>query len=292
VTQSSLPYRRRGFTLIELLVVIAIIAVLIGLLLPAIQKVRESSSRLSCANNQKQLGIALNNYHNSNSRFPANTSIPASNSYGYIGGWAYDTAPFFEQTNAQNNPRAILSILECPSASRPKDQADYGIEWGLIFYVALQKNTWGDSSAHCVLAGDGNLSLSISQISDGTSNTIMVGERAPDPTGYWGWWDYPSDGDTYGAVVATTLFYSSGTNPAGASYECPSPSVPGPGRDADACAFNSLWSNHIGGCNYLFVDGHVLFIPYSSTSTRLPGSNETLVEALVTPNGGEVLINF
>lgn len=190
---------RRAFTLIELLVVIAIIAVLIGLLLPAVQKVREASARAKCMNNLKQIGLALHNFEGSNGHFPPNGVYPvgatASDSYSALA----RILPYIEQAslyqlvdlnaaaNQQNNVTSQrIAIYMCPSEVRDESKPPTGTQTITRYPLNYAANvgTWMAWTPATGTGGNGAIALTskpnggttIGDFPDGTSNTVGFAE--------------------------------------------------------------------------------------------------------------------
>lgn len=294
---------RHGFKLLELLVMIAIIAVLIGLLLPAVQKVREAAARISCQSQLKQIGLALTQHHDTHQVFPSNggwdgkQTIPAQDGSPFVvathdielnqtfqfgvgdphlspnaqlGSWLYAILPFVEQEAMFRNrtwsvaaPLYVCPGRRLPHATSIVPQDEFAIytsggwPWGKTDYAgnALMFRNYAPGTRPC---------RSLAEITDGTSQTILVGEKAVDPLvqrpDYW-YWDEP--------------FFvggSRGTSRTGVLII----------RDALGIRFKQNWgATHLSGANFLFADGSVRLLQHNAPSL--------MVSKLLTPDGGEVI---
>jgi prepilin-type N-terminal cleavage/methylation domain-containing protein/prepilin-type processing-associated H-X9-DG protein len=311
-------YGRHGFTLIELLVVIAIIAILIGLLLPAVQKVREAANRIKCANNLKQQALAAHNYESAQGEFPTGArpsvdvaGVPTLGTNVWV-----ELLPYFEQDNlrrkwdfvdnrnnvagGRNATQAqVIKILICPSDRLPDPV------WELTqFYPVLPVPTWafgfygmtsygGNAGTRSVpteqLSRDGvffvGSNVRLTDITDGSSNTLLFGERYHRDAEYErvrpAVWPAAPPMAGWGRWGFVANFGTSG-NISLSTPQRINYGVPPNGDMATmldrACVFGS---GHPGGANFAFADGSVRFL---RDSTPLP-----MLQALSTRSGGEVV---
>ena len=236
-----MPNRRRGFTLIELLVVIAIIAILIGLLLPAVQKVREAAARTSCSNNLHQLGLAMNSYHDVNHAFPPAFAKPSN--YG----WSVWLMPYLEQGNLSNavNPYGTTLSLNAATTTKLSSFLCPSDPGGTInnYFGGYAKSNYVVSEQ----VSDGGSAIPMSAITDGTSNTLMIGERDMQKQVGAVW----AGRDKASVLSGVEAMIGRPTWPINTPYAG--------GSDA-GCTRYAWASYHTGGANFVFCDASVHFL--------------------------------
>jgi prepilin-type processing-associated H-X9-DG protein len=264
-----------------------------GLILPAVMRARESANRLRCADNLRQIALALHHYHETYSVLPPGTSYRDGNDPNPFMSWLTRLLPFVEQSalfqqseaayqiekNFGVNPPhvglgTLITLYTCPSDSRTNQVEILGNRQ-IAFTDYLGNEGTDLRQRNGLLYLDSRVRLT--DISDGASKTLLVGERPPSPDGILGWW-YAGWGQLKDGSAEVVL----GMQEKNAYYpsECPvGPYAYTPGSPKNPCDTFHFWSFHMGkGCNFAFADGSVHFVPYSA---------KDIMPALATRAGGE-----
>jgi prepilin-type N-terminal cleavage/methylation domain-containing protein/prepilin-type processing-associated H-X9-DG protein len=287
---------RRAFTLIELLVTIAVIGILLGISLPAVQAMRGAAQRTACANNLRQIALAVNNYETAFQSFPMgchafdDANWPSRT-------WLAEILPYIEEHSLYDQSillyRAGISPFNhgaqlhpvktfgCPSDGRSgTPQWTHGPRLvALTSYVGV----FGTDRTAPTGVFIHNESIHPHQVRDGLSATLMIGERPGSPDNWYGWWyagvgqDYSGNPDMIMGVRETNLQvqYAEGCPVGPYHFE--------KGHFDRMQDLFHFWSPHAGGANFAFCDSSIKFLPYETDSI--------LVE-LATRDGHEVVNGF
>ncbi|QDT63089.1 DUF1559 domain-containing protein [Calycomorphotria hydatis] len=308
---------RRAFTLIELLVVIAIIAVLVGLLLPAVQQAREAARKSQCRNNLKQMGLALHNYHDAHRAFPIGSRGPGAFSRKDWFNWRgsilpyLDQAPLYESLNLDGNLAAdalsngneileglIVTTYLCPSSAAPQAsdlagrnpngvmnhqyvgiQGASPTQYAPPYYPFTVSPTKFQDCGHGWSCSSGLLTINecfrIRDITDGTSNTLIIGEQSGMHgdidlrSAYYGGWAGARNLEVVGDCSDVASENTSGLARSKDSWQTGTTCQRYPINDhrvSEAGAMQPYETNlpftsfHVGGAFFLLADGSVHFI--------------------------------
>lgn len=289
--------RSRGaFTLIELLICIGIIAVLMGLLLSAVQRVRDAGLRIKCANNLRQIGIAAHTFHDTMGGFPSGMRYQGSKDPYLLSSWLAELLPYVEQPALHsqreagyrasswpfNNPphtglATIVPLFVCPSDGRAGQVQVSAISKQTVAFTCYLGVEGKDlQTQDGVLFRDSHVRMG--DISDGTSQTLFAGERPPSTDFQFGWWyagtgqNFTGSGDmVLGVEEQNKLPVTVGSCAPGVyTYES--------GSVKNQCDMFHFWSLHLSGASFLFCDGSVHFLAYSAAP---------IMPALASRAGGE-----